>query len=38
LHFALARDGQRILVNQPVEQSVVAPVTLVQNWTVGLGE
>jgi Tol biopolymer transport system component len=37
MQYALAPDGKRILVNRPVEQAVVTPVTLVQNWTQGLG-
>jgi Tol biopolymer transport system component len=36
--FALAPDGKRILVNRALEQPVVTPVTLVQNWTQGLGK
>jgi len=37
MQFALAPDAKRILVNRAVEQPVVTPVTLVQNWTQGLG-
>jgi len=37
MQYALAPDGKRILVNRPVEQPIVTPVTLVQNWTQGLG-
>jgi len=36
MQYALAPDGKRILVNRPLEQPVVTPVTLVQNWTQGL--
>jgi Tol biopolymer transport system component len=35
--YAVSRDGKRILVNRSVEQAIVTPVTLVQNWTQGLG-
>jgi Tol biopolymer transport system component len=38
MQYALAPDGKRILVNRPIEQAVVTPVTLVQNWTQGLGK
>jgi len=37
MQFSLAPDAERILVNRAVEQPVVTPVTLVQNWTLGLG-
>ncbi|HEX6850819.1 MAG TPA: protein kinase [Candidatus Polarisedimenticolaceae bacterium] len=37
MHYDLAPDGRRILVNRPVEQQDVEPVTLVQHWTEGLG-
>jgi Tol biopolymer transport system component len=36
MQYALAPDGKRILVNRPIEQAVITPVTLVQNWTRGL--
>ena len=36
--YALAPDGKRILINRSLEQAVAAPVTLVQNWTQGLGK
>lgn len=38
MQFALSQDGKRILVNRPIEQAVVTPMTLVQNWTQGLGK
>jgi Tol biopolymer transport system component len=38
MHYAISPDGQRILVNRSIEQPVVTPVTLVQNWTQGLLE
>jgi hypothetical protein len=38
MQYAVAADGTRILVNRPVDQAVSPPVTLVQNWTVALGE
>jgi Tol biopolymer transport system component/predicted Ser/Thr protein kinase len=31
--YDVTPDGNRLLVNQPVEQPVVEPATLVQNWT-----
>jgi hypothetical protein len=36
-HYARSPDGARMLVNRPVEQPAIAPATLVQNWTMGLG-
>jgi len=33
VHYALAPDGKRILVNRSLEQAAALPVTLVQNWT-----
>jgi len=36
--FAFAPDGKRLLINRAIEQPVVTPVTLVQNWTQGLGK
>ena len=38
LQYALSPDGKRILINRSVEQAVSTPVTLVQNWTQGLGK
>ncbi len=38
MQYAISPDGKRILVNRAIEQPVVTPVTLVQNWTEGLGE
>jgi len=34
--FDFSRDGNRVLVNRSIEQPVVVPVTLVQNWTQAL--
>ena len=34
--YQVARDGQRILVNTPVEESAPSPLTVVLNWTAGL--
>jgi hypothetical protein len=31
--YDVTPDGRRFLVNQPIEQAVVEPLTLVQNWT-----
>ncbi len=38
IHYDISPDGKRILVNRAIEQPVVTPVTLVQNWTQGLGK
>lgn len=38
LQYAVAADGNRILVNRAVEQSAVSPLTLVQNWAEALGK
>jgi Tol biopolymer transport system component len=38
MQYAISPDGKRILVNRAIEQPVVTPITLVQNWTEGLGE
>ena len=38
MQYALSPDGKRVLVNRAIEQAVVTPVTLVQNWTQGLGK
>jgi eukaryotic-like serine/threonine-protein kinase len=32
LPYAASRDGQRFLVNKPVEEGTPAPITLVVNW------
>jgi Tol biopolymer transport system component/predicted Ser/Thr protein kinase len=37
IQYALSPDAKRILVNRAVEQTVITPVTLVQNWEQGLG-
>ncbi|HKE56219.1 MAG TPA: hypothetical protein VKB46_05950, partial [Pyrinomonadaceae bacterium] len=34
--YVAARDGQRFLVNSPVEQASTTPITVVLNWTAGL--
>ena len=36
--YDISADGSRVLVNLSVDQAVVEPVTLVQNWTEGLGK
>jgi len=36
--YALSPDGKRFLINRAIEQPVVTPVTLVQNWAQGLGK
>jgi Tol biopolymer transport system component len=36
--YDLPDDGSFVLVNRAVDQAVVEPVTLVQNWTEGLGK
>jgi eukaryotic-like serine/threonine-protein kinase len=33
----VSADGSRVLVNRAIDQPVVVPVTLVQNWTAALG-
>jgi hypothetical protein len=34
--FDLAADGQRLLLNVPLEQTTESPITIVLNWTAGL--
>jgi eukaryotic-like serine/threonine-protein kinase len=34
--YDVSADGKRFLINTPVEQGEVAPLTLVQNWTASL--
>jgi hypothetical protein len=34
--YQVTRDGQRFLVNTPVEESASSPLTVVLNWTAGL--
>ncbi|HEY8181952.1 MAG TPA: protein kinase [Thermoanaerobaculia bacterium] len=34
--YDVSADGKRFLVNTPVEQAEIAPLTLVQNWTASL--
>ena len=38
MHYDISSDGSRFLINRSIEQAVVTPVTLVQNWTEGLGK
>ena len=35
-HFLVARDGQRFLVNNLVEEGNTQPITLVLNWAAAL--
>ena len=32
LPYAVAADGQRFLINRPIEETTDAPITLVVNW------
>ena len=34
--YAVTTDGQRFLVNTPLEEASTAPITVVLNWTAGL--
>jgi hypothetical protein len=34
--YDVSADGQRFLVNAPVENAGPAPITVVVNWTAGL--
>jgi len=34
--YDFSADGKRVLVNTPMEQTEIAPLTLVQNWTAAL--
>src|SRR5262249_3981642 len=34
--YVVTRDGQRFLINNPVEQASQTPITVVLNWTAGL--
>ena len=34
--YDISADGKRVLINSPIEQTEVAPLTLVQNWTAAL--
>ncbi|MFZ2490555.1 MAG: protein kinase [Thermoanaerobaculia bacterium] len=36
--YDISRDGSIILINRELNQPIVTPVTLVQNWTAALGE
>jgi hypothetical protein len=36
--YDVSADGQRFLVNVPVESIVLAPITVVVNWNAGLEE
>jgi hypothetical protein len=35
-HYAVARDGQRFLINTQIGDPVLNPITVVLNWTAGL--
>ena len=35
-HYAVTADGQRFLINTPIEETTVLPVTVVVHWTAGL--
>ena len=35
-HYAVTKDGQRFLVNTPVEEASSNPITGVLNWTADL--
>ena len=35
-HYAVAADGQRFLLNLPVENTAASPITVVVNWKAGL--
>ncbi|HEY8130503.1 MAG TPA: hypothetical protein VII12_01315, partial [Thermoanaerobaculia bacterium] len=34
--YDVSADGKRFLINTPVEQAEIAPLTLVQNWAASL--
>jgi len=34
--YLATRDGQRFLVNVPAEQSTVAPIHVLLNWSAGI--
>jgi len=36
--YAVAADGQRFLINTAPEQAASAPITVVVNWTAGVGK
>jgi Tol biopolymer transport system component len=36
--YDVAADGKRFLINTPIQQSEVAPITIVQNWTAALSK
>jgi hypothetical protein len=36
--YAVTADGQRFLVNTPLEEANIAPITVVLNWTADLGK
>ena len=36
--YAVTADGQRFLVNTPLEEASTAPITVVLNWTAELGK
>ena len=35
--YEVTRDGQRFLINVPLEEDAPAPITVVLNWQAGLG-
>ena len=34
--YDVTRDGQRFLLNVPIEETAPSPITVVLNWTAGL--
>ena len=34
--YDISADGKRLLVNTPLEEAALQPITLVQNWTARL--
>ena len=36
--YAVTADGQRFLINTATEQAASAPITVVVNWTAGVGK
>jgi len=34
--YQVAANGQRVLVNRPIEPASPSPITVVTNWTAGL--
>jgi dipeptidyl aminopeptidase/acylaminoacyl peptidase len=35
-HYAVSADGQRFLLNLPIQENASSPITVVLNWTAGL--